>query len=849
MKKTSALCALLGLALAVASCPARDAFDFAKISDERFGREDPSNPELVKEPFAFRPSPFTCWNPQTERDELFSVDEKSRSISNGAEDDNYAMFIPASIADRVGGADVVKRMHTLASRTVVLPDAKGGRYMLRLKYRANHTIGNANHGCYVVLSTCTNGCQDYTYVNLADSGEDSDYWFSREKEFVVPPGAGTLKMTLRFDGAGYLRVGSLSVKRCVEEKESALSFCVKPYGLLDGRFQVESGDVGAVSVTWKRAKSTKVQWWRDGLEIVVPRGFRFIGLTIADRKGKGCFRRERLADGSERITSPMSQSCQPWFGGYHHNFGFGVLLRAECPAGAVGRMTFRAMVGGKPVGDEGEVLLESVAPAARVETPRDFLVGAMLTYDFYVFRTGDADANEVYADFLARRGVTWLMPQTSWIVENRALVPMWRRKGMRFVTPSDHERIRNAYCIRGSCRRPEADRFVKRPGMKDHYDFPHSACPASIYEERPFFVTNVMPYIVERNLGTDGMWVNWEPFYFKGCHCPACLERMKSWKGDPENFHSMQHGRLAITVHRWMKKMFKPGVVGLAPAICWAEVASYGRTHGYPANKLSKDYVGEIDWLPVWGPYVGWSADSGPYNGTKGRLVATFLAAKDVREEIDSLYPKERRPKLMGQSSGTNWSVQPDWLEVSTSAYFFNRWEAVAPWVFPFGADARHWAAYGRAVTRAARYERAVRDGNRRDSATDLEYVGRPAKCAWPDKTFLPGAKDVPLVQQTTYDLGGERYVALFNFDDTAPAEFTLRTKGLAGSFFALMEDGTPVSGGKAVSGDALAKVGLRLSLPPVTCRVLEISPKGVDLQSGRDPIDGAPHAAEVGKL
>ena len=818
MKKTQTLVAIL--ALVAAACSARDDFDFAKISSDRFDHEDPSNPELVKDGLAFKPAASTCWNPQTKKDELFRIDAKSLSIVNGAEEDNYAMFIPATIADRIGGVDKVERMHTAASQTIPLPDADGGRYRLRLNYRADHKVGMANYSCYVVLQAGTNG---FVYVNLPDTGEDSEYWVAREKEFSVPPGAKTLTIMLRFDGAGYLRVGKLSVKRCKEERESEVSFLVKPYGLLDGRFQIESGDVGAVSVTWKRAKTTDVKWWKDGFEMVVPRGFRFIGLTTADRKGKGCFRRERLADGSERVTAPMSQRCQPWVGSYVHNFGFGVLLRAESPAGTVGNLTFRAIVGGKPTGDEGSVQLESVAPAERVETPRDFLVGAMLTYDFYIFRTGDVDANEVYADFLARRGVRWLMPQTTWMVEDRSLVPMWRRKGMRFVTPSDHERISNGYNIRGTCMRPEADRFVKRPDLKNHYDFPHSACPASIYEERPFFVTNVMPSIAERNLGADGMWVNWEPFYFKGCHCPACLERMKSWKGSPENFHSMQHGRLAATVNKWMKKLFDPGAVGLAPAICFAEVSSYGRTHGYPADKLAKDYVGEIDWLPVWGPYVGWRADSDPYNGIKGKLVSTFLAAKDVREEIDSLYPKGKRPKLMGQSSGTNWEIQPDWLEVSTSAYFFNRWEAVAPWVFPFGADARHWSAYGRAVTRAARYERAVWDGERRDAATSLAYVGKPAILAWPDKMFMPDKKDVPLIQQTTYDLGGARYVALFNFDDVSPAEFTLRTTGLSGLFDAVMEDGAKVPGGNAVSGESLAADGLRLSLPAASCRVVEI--------------------------
>ena len=815
LRLVAALCAAH-----VAMCSADDAFDFAAISRDRFGREDPSNPELVSDSLAFKPAKPTCWNAKAKRDEMSKIDVKSLSIVNGAEEDNYAMFIPASVADRIGGKGVAEWMRTTASQTVALPDANGGRYRLRLDYRADHTIGMANWNCYVVLAAGTNG---FVYVNLPDTGDDSEYWIPREKEFDVPPGAKTLTITLRFDGAGYLRVARLGVKRCKEEHESAVSFLVKPYGLLDGRFQIESGDVGAMVVVWKRFATTKVQWPKDGVEIFVPRGFRLVGLTIADRKGKGRFRRERLADGSERIFSPMSQRCQPSVGKYNYQQGFGVLLRAEAPAGTVGRLSFRAIVGETQTGEEGGVQLESIAPAARVETPRDFLVGAMLNYDFCFFRTGDHDANEVYADFLVRRGVRWLMPQTSWLVEDRSLMPMWRRKGMRFVTPSDHDQISNGYHIRGTCMRPEADRFVCKPGMKDDfYHFKHSACPASIYEERPFFVTNVMPSIAERNLGADGMWVNWEPYYFKGCHCHACLERMKQWEGDPENFHSMQHGRLAVTVHRWMKKLFNPGKVGLAPAICWAEVASYARTHGYPADKLSKDYIGELDWLPAWGPYIGWMADSEAYSGIRGHLVETFLVAKDVREEIDRLYRKGKRPKLMGQSAGTYWSaIQPDWLEVSTSAYFFNRWEAVAPWVFPFGSDARYWSAYGRAVTRAARYESAVWNGERRDEATSLSYIGAPAKCAWPDKMFMPDTKDVPLLQQTTYDYNGSRYVACFNFNDESGAEFTLRTLGLKpGDYAVADEDGQMLFGGRAFGADELATVGVDLALPASQCRV-----------------------------
>ena len=219
----NAITILAAVVLSAATCPARDDFDFAKISNDRFGHEDPSNPELVKNGLAFKPGASTCWNPQTKKDELFRIDPKSLSIVNGAEEDNYAMFIPATIADRVGGVDMVERMHTAASQTIPLPDAAGGKYRLRVKYRADHKVGKADFNCYVVLQAGTN---NFVYVSLPDTGEDSEYWVPREREFSVPAGAKTLKITLRFDGAGYLRVGSLGIKRCKEVPESAVTFSV-----------------------------------------------------------------------------------------------------------------------------------------------------------------------------------------------------------------------------------------------------------------------------------------------------------------------------------------------------------------------------------------------------------------------------------------------------------------------------------------------------------------------------------------------------------------------------------------------------------------------------------------------
>jgi len=158
-------------------------------------------------------------------------------------------------------------------------------------------------------------------------------------------------------------------------------------------------------------------------------------------------------------------------------------------------------------------------------------------------------------------------------------------------------------------------------------------------------------------------------------------------------------------------------------------------------------------------------------------------------------------------------------------AYFFNRWEAIAPWIFPQGADARHWMAFANAVSRAAKYENAVIDGVRNDAMTTLAYKpGTEAVCAFPDKQFLPETSNVPLIQQATYDYKGVRYVAVFNLDDRKGAAITLKTAGLAaGDYTVVGEDDQPLFDGKTFSAETLAKDGVELSLPISACRVFTL--------------------------
>ena len=884
MKALSVILVALSSPFAFAGAGAdRCAFDFKAASKAIFEGGDVAKNFVTNPNFREKedPSKATSWrrlNTYVSEKAITSgqvaeVRQKVEEMVEVSLDGGMASVkVPKAAVDLIGGRDVAWGLHAYLGKLVMLDCATGGPYRLTLRYRSNHDYGHENNYAYVFIQPVhvddasgkgkTNVgkwiCQDFR-----DTGEDSDYVNFWSKDFEVPDGANAIDFTIRFMGAGYLKFTDFQLTERTETEKARpdVEFLLKPYGMADNAFAIEWGQVGALQIAWNRSKAAKLDWWKSWLEVVVPKGFEFVGANMSDPSGRRKIERTKRQDGSERIRLPLGNRVQPYAEERFcdHN-SIALLLRAKGPVGTVGTLAYRAIgPDGAPLRDIGSCTLRSVEPFTVVQ-PRRYRIGAMLTYALQLFRSGEG-ANEAYADYLRSKGVTWIMPQTPWLVEDKTLLPMWRAKGFDLITPTDHDYLMNAYNTRGTGERPKADAFVPKPGLDPKLG--RAACPASIYEERPYFVTNIVPNLAARSAGTDGQWVNWEPYYFKGCYCDACRKAGAEWMaktGDSniEHFHSWQHGQLVKTIHRWMKKTFSPGTVGLMPAISWSEMSSQCRKDGYPQDKLSSDFADEIDWIPAWGPYVGWSPweaapYGGPYGIARGKSLLVFFAAKDVREETDRFFKPGKRPRLMGQPAGTNWLIQPEWLEISCDSYFFNRWEAIAPWIFPQGADARHWRAYANSVNRAAKYEDAVWDGERNDAATTLTAKpGFDIRCGVLDNFSFPGMTNVSLLQQTTYDHRGVRIVAVFNFDDECHSEFTLRTKGLSGDWLLVREDGVMPYGPRRFSAAELAGKGVGLSVSASRCTVFELHPAsaldgdwailGADKEGRRLAIlDGAP--------
>ena len=814
-------------AFAAAPSPDADActYDFAAISKERFKDDDSGAANLLVDPIGFRKSKVYVWHPDKQAD-LPSTNElidKAIVAEAVREDGLFSMLSPDSLIKICGGEKEAARLHNFAGMKMKAP--KPGKYRFSCRYRSNHTLGSASWSAYFGIHG--EKAREVMLVNFPDTGDDSDYWITRKKDFTVPEGVTNLNLFLRFDGVGYMKLSGMKIVPVAEEREQAPEVQYRVKGSYDGKFGVAERDVEAIKIDWRLGAGHKLDWRKLGIAFRLPPGFEFVGFNGKVESV------ERQADGTtlvrgKTVSTPDGLRVLP-IASFVDSNAISLLVRAERPAGAKGTLAWRALYEGRKVGEVGRLELVSV-PSPQVAMPRRYLAGAMLTYSLQFF-PGQPEANRAYAMHLRKCGVDWIMPELRWMRSDETLLPMWREAGFRYITPTDNNYLVDGYGVPCTAARPKEDRFVKRPGKPEHYMFKLATCPAAVYEERPFFLTNFVASIARWAKGTDGMWSNWEPFYFGGCYCDACKARLADWTrdtGDSEqHFHSMQHGRICKTVQKHFKRIFGEDSPAFMPAICFSEVTSYGRIADYPSDKLSKDYVGDLNWLPAWGPYVAWEPDkSGAWVSNRGRTVAAFIAAKEIREEIDRNYPA-RRPKIVFQPSGGNWMVQPEWLEVSMDAGFFNRLEACVPWVMPEGCDSRLWAGFARHVRRAARYEQAVWDGVRKDDATELApRPGYEQLCPKPIANYLSGFKqyyNYPTLRQTTYDLGGTRYVAVMNFNDERHVEFTLRTRGLApGRYSVVREDGARPFGGRLLTADELAS-GVELSVPVSSTRVFEI--------------------------
>ena len=394
-------------------------------------------------------------------------------------------------------------------------------------------------------------------------------------------------------------------------------------------------------------------------------------------------------------------------------------------------------------------------------------------------------------------------------------IDIMRKVGMDWVLPDPpgDAPIYNGYRIGQEAGRPASDRFQTTPEIyaklppNRRKAIDGGVCPSAVYERRPFFVTNTVPAMERAFSKVDGIWCNWEPFAYmsRGCFCDVCRGKFAEFAGIPlaqlkdewphealaggkhhdafVKFSSREHGRLIKAVAAEMKRICggEKCKVGFVPGVAWCEMASVWPTSDYAREVQPIQYAADVDWMSPWGPYAIWPTQQ-PYVYSKWRNLRTFVAARDVRAQVNLDYPLPKRPKLIAYPHGIqqpDWVIRPEALEMNIDSFFFNGWEALLVYHFPQGYDQRWWAALAQCAEKQARYEDVVFDGRRADGDVALELTtpfAAPNSCEGTATRGLDIKK--PMIQHVAWEKDGKTVVAVFNFWEKAPAFFRLKLRG-----------------------------------------------------------------------
>jgi len=465
---------------------------------------------------------------------------------------------------------------------------------------------------------------------------------------------------------------------------------------------------------------------------------------------------------------------------------------------------------GKRVSNVSKITFTVIPEIPRIVRPRRFHMGCEFG-GHYITSLSGAGLRE-WTEFAVGCGLDALQPSMIGDkAERERNVRTMREAGVRVVSPTPHATLYNGYCVGDKKTRPASDRFVTCPeavkGLSpDHIRYIESGtCPSAIYERREFFRTTFVPQIANEFAAYDGIWCNWEPYMHsgRGCFCDTCRakfaafaklseDEMKGWPAAMTyggkhhqtfiRFQSVEHGKMMRVLGEEVRKACRPGALtGLIPGVAWCTMCSTRRTNNYEPGIAPIDYAGDFEWISPWGPYSIWMSQK-PYVYSKWRNLRTFVAAKDVRAQVNADYPAGKRPKLMGYPhgyQGNDWLIRPEAFEMNLDSFFFNGWEAVAAYHFPKGYDQRWWAAFARSAAKAAKYEDFVFDGTRIDSRVVLKLT---AKFAKPNSDQGRHTHDMPIrlpmLQHVAYEKDGRIIVAAFNFWEKAPAFFRVEING-----------------------------------------------------------------------
>ena len=685
----------------------------------------------------------------------------------------------------------------LLTQEVDLPDDKGGPYVIAFDSLNGGAPGLLT-GAFITPQCVDENGKVRTVgkeVRRRTVGDDSE-WFPVRWEVQVPSGANRVRIDMCRYNVGKFHFRNITMMKQDVSDMPEVALRQGAHGCADPSFAIGQGQAGYITWEWKRRFDVKPLKAKDiRFELTLPKGFELVSLTFANDR---TIRTKVQDDGSTHVTfKPIGHNAVPETS-YQRRAQMGAVIRATSEIGCEGIGTLRALkADGSGYSTVVTTRYYTVEAVRTKSVPKKYTNGLLPILDKFSGTGGEL----AFAETAVAAGARWIV--AGQFTGTPEWLDAWRKAGIQTITDTA-AMIRDGYYIGPSEGRPEADRFVTTKGNRHEK---HLACPSAIYEERPFFLTNTVPFINRRLAGFDGLWSNWEPYKYFGknaCMCDTCRRKFAEyvgvseeemqqdwpkelfdggkWAGRIEAFRAREHGRLVKTVDKYVRLATGGEMsVGFMPGISWSQVASTWRQNNASPEICHLEYAGGLKWLEPWGPYPHWD-NTAPYFHREGAgVIESFLAARDVRSQINKDYPLPNRPKIQGFPQGyqCGWILQPEWVEMELDSYFFNGWESTVLYHFPGGYDARYWRALANATERAAKYEDYVFNGQRCDEKIAVVVDPKCRKTVRDPSRHLTNLREASLVQHVAYCLDGKVLVAVFNF-----REIPVRLKiGKCGTF------------------------------------------------------------------
>lgn len=750
-----------------------------------------------------------------------------------------------------------------------LPDAEGGDYELSFRYAGGNTVPDAR--------------ESYWMVGFADKPGDrwgGAVWHPlddldntvREKRAIVRVWRGkrAVKFGFEFNGIGDFRVESVSLSRCLRPTTPVSVRYAIPDGI-DGVFALSEGQVGLCPVEWRANDGTK--WVAERLRVGVKLPAH-VALRACNFADLGSAKPVKNADGSRtwqlEVRHGMGRFLGdvPRRGSFSRHTPFLLMLEPTAGCGVAGVGEVFVTYDGKLVSDIARLSYE-IIPRVEAEAPRRLLSGMNTGHCIFDWN-GPAGAEDRLARMMADAGMRiihwpkWQSPPGC----DEKMLPALRRAGFTRLMPYDCS-LSDGYLVGYGHSRPKNERFVS--DIKTVHT-ENAACPISIYGEMPHvlnYFTNSLPRLLK---GADGLWANWEPYFFNdhGCWCDRCREAFtaysglgakevkRAWPAEMmanrrysdiyKDFRSKEHAKVVRTVDKWVRKWTGgEKSMGFAPGVAWCEMGSRWRSLvdakssavPGPRERSPREYASSLEWIEPWGPYPRWDTKESFYY-SKCRYLVYWVAAKDVREQLDRDCWGIPKPKLMAYPSGKQgdiWITQPEHLAMAFDAFYVNGWRSVVPYFFPMGYDARYWTALAGVNARMAKYESWLIDGERADASVEVTPVAEYAMPADFITSYVPSATNVSMLQTAAFRLKGVTVVAALNYWEKGEAFFDLKASGLAEGRYTVVDESGVLYAKSAAepfwTAADLAAGGVRLHVGAVRTRFFEIRPAGSSAFAG----------------